>query len=352
MTDTIRGAVAEREARVPGTAAETGALALRGDQAWWTPRQLGALRSLGLEKCPDGDLMVFFHYCQKTGLDPFSKQIYLIERKAKRGDAFVTTWVIQVAIDGLRVNAQRAADRRGIFLEYEDTVWFDQAGGRHEVWLDTANPPSAARVVVVKVMSDGTRLRVPALVTFESYASYGVNHKTGERWLQGLWKTMGDHQIEKCAEAFALRRAFPNDLGGLYVEEELQGSSRPPVLPSRESGPPEEAVVPGEVEGVPAPEESQARLAEAFRARGLGAKAFARLRLAVVTGLMAGDDDVTGYIDVKALTPDALAAVVETACRYLDGLTDTDEKDVTAQVREYGESVIDRIAAATVVETG
>jgi hypothetical protein len=36
-----------------------------------------------------------------------------------------------------------------------------------------------------------------------------------------MWKNMGANQIAKCAEALALRKAFPHDLAGVYTAEEM-----------------------------------------------------------------------------------------------------------------------------------
>jgi phage recombination protein Bet len=356
MPETIRDAVEKRDtATAPTTAADTGALALHPTQSWWTPRQLGALKSLGLEKTPDGDLMVFFHFCQKTGLDPFSKQIYLLEKRSKKDGQWVSAWVIVTGIDGFRVNAQRAADRRGITLEYEETTWYDKDGGKHEVWLDSV-PPSAAKVVVVKVMPDGTRLRIPGMAKFASYAGYGTK-KDGSRYLMSQWGTMPDHMIEKCAEAFALRRAFANDLGGIYAEEELQGDMTLEHLTRGPESDADESEDQGQAETPPSDvrpaKESLALIAATFREQGLGANTFAKLRHAIVTGLMTpAGTGITDYLAIDKLTPEAAAAAAWTVKEYCDNLSDDYDNDgkpvkgAKMKLREYGEAVIDIIAAA------
>lgn len=378
MTDTINAALERKQADAAkfDTSADAGALALQGNQTWWTARQLGALRALGLEKTPDGDLMVFFHFCQKTGLDPFSKQIYLLDKRSKKEGQWVVNWVIVVGIDGFRVNAQRAADRRGITLEYEETVWYDHKSGKHEVWLggeDGTELPAAAKVVVVKVMPDGTRLRIPGMAKFESYAGYGKNQKTGERYLMSQWGTMPDHMIEKCAEAFALRRAFANDLGGIYIEEEIQGEQIPRP-PSHPADPPADVTAPGDAapeqaaddaegdadasdtppagDSTPPPvKESQALIAATFRQYGLGANTFTKLRHAIITRLMTPEGQmITDYIDLWSLTPEAVQAASDALVNHCDTLVAVhgDEDAVKDQLRAYGEQVIDQIAAAKV----
>lgn len=198
------------------------ALAIRPGQEMWTDKQKAALAALGIKGASNADLAVFMHYCQKTGLDPFSKQIYLIGRRTKEFEYVdgrkVERWVdkqtIQVGIDGFRVIRDRVAERHGVTVEYEDTIWYDHEGGEHKVWLREDAPAGC----VVTVVKDGRRF--PGAIRFNSYAAR--TRDSGE--LTGQWKTMPDHMIEKCAEAFALRRAFPHDLGGIYLEDEMPQS--------------------------------------------------------------------------------------------------------------------------------
>src|SRR5487761_1121676 len=198
------------------------ALAIRRGQNFWDDKQRAALAVLGIKSASNGELAVFFHYCQRTGLDPFSRQIYMIPRREKQDGQWVEKQTIQVGIDGFRVIRDRIADRAGLDVEYEDTIWYDADGQPHDVWL-SPEPPVACRVVVIK----GGR-RFPGGVRPAACAA--VN-KDGEMVAQ--WRTQPDHMIEKCAEAFALRRAFPNDLGGLYIDDEMQPSPGLQVVESR-----------------------------------------------------------------------------------------------------------------------
>ena len=186
------------------------ALAIRPGQEFWTREQRAALSVLGIKNASNADLAVFMHYCQKTGLDPFSKQIYGIMRREKQGDQWVDKFTIQVGISGFQVIRDRIAARLGVSVEYEDTTWYDADGGEHTVWLWDA-PPAAAKVVVLK---DGHRYSGVCRT-----GAYMQTNKNGEP--TGQWRTQPENMIEKCAEAKALRRAFPHDLGGIYIEEEM-----------------------------------------------------------------------------------------------------------------------------------
>lgn len=188
----------------------TAALAIRQGQDFWDGKQLAALRQLGAEEAPEGDLAVFFHYCQATGLDPFAKQIRLRKDRSKNAKGeWEYRWGIETEIDGYRVIAHRAAKRDGVTLSYGPTKWYDRAGGAHELWLGE-EPPAGAALTVYK---DGAPF--PAVVRFKSFAKF-----TNQGQLMAQWATMPDHMIAKCAEAQALRKAFPHDLEGIRISEE------------------------------------------------------------------------------------------------------------------------------------
>jgi phage recombination protein Bet len=196
-------------------AAQSAALAIRPGQEFWTEKQRAALSVLGIKGASNGDLAVYMHYCQKTGLDPFSRQIYGIMRREKQGDQWVDKFTIQVGIDGFRVIRDRVAERTGWVTEFEDTVWYDGAGVPYSVWL-AADPPAACRVVLLKIhVASGRVLRFPAVLRTSSYMAVIDGRPMGQ------WRTQPEHMIEKCCEAFATRRAYPNDLSGIYIEEEL-----------------------------------------------------------------------------------------------------------------------------------
>jgi phage recombination protein Bet len=192
-----------------------GALAIRPEQTFWTPEQAAVLRQSGIDdEVTSAELSSFLHLCQRTQLDPFSRQIYLIGRWDRRAGRKVFT--PQTSIDGYRVTAHRAAAKAGHKLGYEDTAWCDSSGRWFDVWL-ADEPPAAAKVVVVR---DGQRF--PAVA---KYSEYVQTNKEGAPI--GLWGKMPATMTAKCAEALALRMAFPNDLAGVYTAEEMAQADNP-----------------------------------------------------------------------------------------------------------------------------
>lgn len=177
-------------------------LAVSNEQSWWNDQQHAALKQIGLANAPKAELAVFLHYAQRTGLDPFARQIYMIERGGR--------YTIQASIDGLRIVAQRSgeyAGQVGPFWCGEDGVWTD-------VWLEKT-PPVAAKVGVMRI---GFTEPLWGVAKFDSYNANSP-----------IWKKMPDTMIAKCAEALALRKAFPNDLSGIYTSEEMEQAEVTPV---------------------------------------------------------------------------------------------------------------------------
>lgn len=147
----------------------------------------------------DGELALFAEVSKRTGLDPFRKQIYAVKRAGR-----VT---FQTGIDGFRVIAQRS----GAYEGQTPAQWCDESGEWVDVWL-SKEPPAAARVGVYRA---GFREPMWGVARFASYA--GDNQ----------WRKMPDVMIAKCAEALAIRKAFPDDVSGLYTTEEMQQADAP-----------------------------------------------------------------------------------------------------------------------------
>lgn len=191
-------------------------LAITNDQNYWSNEQVAALKQLGLQSASPSDLAFFFHRAQRTGLDPFARQIYMIERGGRYG--------IQTSIDGLRIVAQRSGEYAGQTAPY----WCGEDGKWVDVWL-YKTPPLAAKIGVYrKEFAEPTW----AVARFDSYCPLGRDGKP-----MGLWNKMPDVMLAKCAEALALRKAFPNDLSGLYTDDEMDQADSPKVIEAPEVKP-------------------------------------------------------------------------------------------------------------------
>lgn len=193
-------------------------LAIQPEQTRFTDQQVTMLRHIGVEKAKDADLQVFFHQCQRTGLDPFARQIYMIERWSKEGPKYT----IQTGIDGYRLIGRRAAQRAKETISVKQPLWAHPDGGWRDVWLPAWGTPGAAKVTILRGGEEFT-----AVALFDEY-----KQTKRDGGLTQMWAQRPAGQIAKCAEALAWRMAFPQDLAGIYTDTEMeQADNRPTHAP-------------------------------------------------------------------------------------------------------------------------
>jgi phage recombination protein Bet len=196
----------------------------QGIEAWQS--KLDLIKQTVAKGATNTELDLFLYTCNRTGLDPLAKQIYAIKRKSKQGDQWVDTLTIQTGIDGYRLIAERTGKYEG----QEGPFWCGPDGEWLDVWLKK-EPPSAAKIGVLKA---GFRSPLWGVARFDAYKQTRYDKEQKCEVLMGLWAKMPDVMIAKVAEALALRRAFPQDLSGIYTSEEMQQADtqqdeRPPA---------------------------------------------------------------------------------------------------------------------------
>lgn len=149
----------------------------------------------------ENEFSFFIEAAKSRQLDPLMNQIHAVKRKDKNGHYTVT---LQVGIDGFRVIAHRDKSYAG----QDETIFT----------YGTSNKfPEKAKVTVYKIVQ-GMRVSFTATAKWSEY--YPSNDKQSF-----MWKKMPETMLEKCAEAKALRKAFPSELAGIYTEEEMHQSN-------------------------------------------------------------------------------------------------------------------------------
>jgi phage recombination protein Bet len=163
----------------------------------FSDEKIALLKQTVCKGSSDDELQLFLHACVRTGLDPFMKQIYAI----KRGNAMT----IQTGIDGYRLIAERTENY--------------SPGKEPSYQYDDNKNLISATAYVKKKTSDGTWHEVCATAFYSEYVQK-FDGKPSSFWLR-----MPHNQLAKCAEALALRKAFPANLSGIYTFEEMGQAS-------------------------------------------------------------------------------------------------------------------------------
>lgn len=157
------------------------------------------------------ELALFLHTAKRTGLDPLARQIHFIRRKRWNKDKGAWDWVgsIQTGIDGYRL----IADRTNRYAPGDIVL--------------KGSPPDMEATASVKKLVGDTWHEIKATAYWTEYCQ---SDKEGKP--MGLWAKMPRLMLGKCAEALALRRAFPAELSGIYTHEEMaQADSDPAPAP-------------------------------------------------------------------------------------------------------------------------
>ncbi len=187
-------------------------------QGHFNPKQLDILKNSICKGVSNEEFEVFLMACVKTQLDPFMRQIYAVKRKAKKPDGtWGETMTIQTGIDGYRLIAERT---ERYAPGPEPTYCYDSNGGLQ-----------SATAFIKKQTKDGTWHSVSASAYIDEYCQTFTDRATGEKKATGMWGNMPRTMLAKCAEAQALRKAFPAEMSGVYTKEEMAQADPIDVTP-------------------------------------------------------------------------------------------------------------------------
>ena len=209
-------------------------------------KELQLIKRTVAKDTTDDEFNMFIEICKRQGLDPFRRQIYALvynkDKADKRSVSFIT------GIDGYRSIAKRTGTFRP--SDKEPEIEYSE-----EAKCDETNPKGIvkATIIVYQYAVDGWH-PVVGTARWEEFAPV-INETqwvevidangnpvlqtegqwkgrpkkapkpTGRKYLNNAnWLKMPHIMLTKCAEAQALRKGWPEEVGGLYVAEEMHKS--------------------------------------------------------------------------------------------------------------------------------
>lgn len=179
----------------------------------WPDTRIKLLRDTIAKEASPEEFELAMQVVKRTGLDPFARQIYFISRlnnvqddKGNWVKKKVMTW--QFSIDGFRLISQRTGKYTGMVGPF----WCGKDGKWSDVWLGDGHPHAAKVGILCRDFTE-------PLWGVAKFSSYVVTDNNGSP--NKMWKKMPEVMLAKCAESLARRAAFPQELSGLYTEDEM-----------------------------------------------------------------------------------------------------------------------------------
>lgn len=224
-------------------------------------------------------IVMALSYCKSRGLDIMKRPVHIVPMwDSGRGAMVESVWP---GISELRTTASRTKGYAGCDeAQFGEPITMTFSGRIKEKgeWKDAKIElefPEWCRITVYRVVA-GERCKFvgPKVAWLESYATQGASELPNK-----MWQDRPEGQLEKCAEAAALRRAFPEEIGNELTAEEMIGrnvhdlsvdipasTGEAAAAPNKDAGPPRQIAAPAAEpqdpeqarDGTPPPREAKA----------------------------------------------------------------------------------------------
>lgn len=170
-------------------------------------------------------------YCKARNLDPFKKPVHIVpiwdsRANGGQGGYVESIWpgIAELRTTAFRTGTYAGCDEAefGPMKEQTFTGKVREGRGQNAEWKTkeiTVKFPEWCRVTVHRMLN-GQRCKFvgPKVLWLESYATIGKSDLPND-----MWQSRPEGQLEKCAEAASLRKAFPEELGSEYTADEMAG---------------------------------------------------------------------------------------------------------------------------------
>lgn len=153
-------------------------------------------------------------YCKAAGLDPMQKPVHIVPMSVKEGDRYIYRDVIMPGVGLYRIQAARTGEYGGITEpEFGDEITRKLGG------VDISFP-EWCKITVKRIVQGKTCEFTVKEFWIENYATAGKNTDGPN----AMWKKRPHGQLAKCAEAQALRKAYP-EVGSHPTNDEMEGKT-------------------------------------------------------------------------------------------------------------------------------
>lgn len=185
----------------------------------YNPKQVALIRSIAAKDCNEEEFNQFIYAARQLKLDPLRRQIfaYVFNKNYPMKRAMsVITGIMGYRAVAKRTGCYRADDRVPTF--------------RRDTKLKGPNNPQGLASCTVRVFewNHGEWHKIAGTAKWDEY----VPLKEGRLDPGSMWAKSPELMLAKCAEAAALRKAWPSEFSNTYITEEIDRSKIVDLTPT------------------------------------------------------------------------------------------------------------------------